>query len=82
MFPRHIRRSASCQDVWPPGSISAVAIGNAALTISDEYFAHAEECVRLAALSNDDLVTRDLLTLRQSYLRTAERLREKARDSE
>ena len=38
------------------------------------YMVRAEECVRLANLAVDDLVRNELLTLRQAYLRTAERL--------
>jgi len=34
----------------------------------------AEECVRLANLAVDELIRNELLTLRQAYLRTAERL--------
>ena len=37
--------------------------------------AHAEECVRLANLSKDDVVRSELLRLRQTFLRSAERLR-------
>ena len=36
---------------------------------------HAEECVRLANMTNDDVVRAELLKLRQVYLRSAERLR-------
>ncbi len=38
------------------------------------YQTRAEECVRLANLAADDLIRKELLTLRQSYLQTAERL--------
>ena len=38
------------------------------------YKKHAEECVRLANLTADDLIQKELLTLRQAYLQTAERL--------
>jgi hypothetical protein len=38
------------------------------------YETRAEECVRLANLAKDDIIRSELLTLRQSYLRTAERL--------
>jgi len=34
----------------------------------------AEECVRLANLAKDEMIQRELLSLRQSYLRTVERL--------
>lgn len=37
--------------------------------------AHAEECARLANLSKDDVIRSELLKLRQSFLRSAERLR-------
>jgi hypothetical protein len=40
------------------------------------YAKHAEECVRLANLTTDNLIQKELLTLRQSYLQTAERLRQ------
>ena len=38
------------------------------------YQTRAEECVRLANLAADELIRKELLTLRQSYLQTAERL--------
>ena len=38
------------------------------------YMVRAEECVRLANLAVDELIRNELLTLRQAYLRTAERL--------
>lgn len=38
------------------------------------YQIRAEECVRLANLARDDMVQTELLRLRQSYLRIAERL--------
>ena len=37
---------------------------------------HAEECVRLANSTADEVVQHDLLKLRQNYLATAERLRQ------
>ena len=43
---------------------------------SEDYYAHAEECVRLAALTKDEYVKRELLLLRQSFIRTAEHLRQ------
>ena len=39
-----------------------------------DYELRAEECVRLANSAKDDMIRSELLTLRQSYLRTAERL--------
>ena len=39
------------------------------------YEARAEECLRLADLTKDDLIQTTLLQLRQTYLRTAARLR-------
>jgi hypothetical protein len=41
---------------------------------AESFIARAEECVRLAALTRDDLVRQELLRLRESYLHTAERL--------
>jgi len=38
------------------------------------YLDRAEECVRLANLAADELIQQELLTLRQAYLQTAERL--------
>ena len=38
------------------------------------YGKRAEECVRLANLTIDEDIRRELLTLRQTYLRIAERL--------
>jgi hypothetical protein len=40
------------------------------------YEARAEECVRLANQTKDEMIQRELLLLRQTYLRTAARLRE------
>ena len=40
------------------------------------YAARAEECVRLANMSKDQLVQADLLKLRQTYLQIARRLGE------
>ena len=45
------------------------------MTTSAEYFKRAEECARLANLTTDDLIKRDLLLLRQEYLRTAASLK-------
>ncbi len=45
-------------------------------TTAEGFLAHAAECVRLANLTTDDFVKRELLLLRQSYLRTANRLQE------
>jgi hypothetical protein len=39
------------------------------------YEGRAEECVRLANLTEDALIRKELLTLRQSYLQTADRLK-------
>jgi hypothetical protein len=41
---------------------------------AESFIARAEECVRLAGLTRDDLVREELLRLRESYLQTAERL--------
>jgi hypothetical protein len=40
-----------------------------------QYEARAEECVRLANLTDDDMIRAVLLKLRQDYLATADRLR-------
>lgn len=50
------------------------------MATSDDYSGHAEECVRLANLTKDGFVKRELLTLRQTYLRTVDHLREKESD--
>jgi hypothetical protein len=42
----------------------------------DGYRARAEECVRLANLTSDTMLSAELLKLRQSYLVIAERLKE------
>jgi hypothetical protein len=42
---------------------------------ADGYEARAKECVRLANQAADEMVQRELLSLRQSYLRTAAELR-------
>ena len=39
------------------------------------YETRAEECVRLANLTTDEMIQLQLLTLRQTYLKTAGRLR-------
>lgn len=43
---------------------------------ANRYENRAEECVRLANLAEDELIRIELLTLRQTYLRTAERLKQ------
>ena len=40
----------------------------------DDYAQRAEECVRLANSTKDEMIQRELLELRQIYLRTMERL--------
>jgi hypothetical protein len=45
------------------------------------YKERAKECVKLANLANDELVRRELLTLRQTYLNIAERLRRQGFES-
>ena len=40
----------------------------------EDYAARAEECVRLANSTKDEMIQRELLELRQIYLRTKERL--------
>ena len=41
---------------------------------ANAYLVRAEECVRLANIATDELIRRELLILRQSYLQTADRL--------
>ena len=41
---------------------------------SADYLARAEECVRLANNTEDEMIQRALLELRQIYLNVAERL--------
>ena len=41
---------------------------------SKGYMIRAEECVRLANLTKDNMIQKELLSLRQSYLKIAERL--------
>ena len=43
---------------------------------ADDYGVRAEECVRLANLTKDNMIQSELLSLRQTYLRRAEKLRE------
>jgi len=38
------------------------------------YDMRAEECIRLASVTEDNILRRELLTLRQTYLRIASRL--------
>ena len=40
----------------------------------DDFSARAEECVRLANMTKDAMIQRELLELRQIYLQTAQRL--------
>ena len=40
------------------------------------YETRAQECVRLATLTNDENLKGELLKLRQTYLKVAQRLRE------
>ena len=40
----------------------------------DDFTARAEECVRLANMTKDQMIQRELLELRQIYLQTAARL--------
>lgn len=40
-----------------------------------QYDIRAEECVRLANLTDDEMIRTALLKLRQNYLATADRLR-------
>lgn len=42
---------------------------------ADSFIARAEECVKLANAAKDELIRKELLQLRQSYLQTAERLK-------
>ena len=44
---------------------------------ADGYEARAEECVRLANLTQDVMVREQLLSLRQNYLGIAQRLRQR-----
>ena len=39
------------------------------------YLERAEQCVKLANMADDELVRRELLNLRQTYLKIAERLK-------
>jgi len=39
------------------------------------YLERADQCVKLANLADDELVRRELLNLRQTYLKIAERLK-------
>lgn len=47
---------------------------------SSGYLARAEECARLARLTEDHILRAELLKLRQSYLIAAERLQELERN--
>lgn len=42
---------------------------------AESFVTRAEECARLANLTKDDLIQKELLHLRQSYLQTAGRLK-------
>lgn len=44
------------------------------MSTSTEYLARAEECVRLANVTKDEILQQAILTLRQQYLQTAARL--------
>lgn len=41
---------------------------------AEGYARRAAECARLAALTSDDMLQQELLRMRQSYLRLAEKL--------
>jgi hypothetical protein len=41
----------------------------------EDFAVRAEECVRLANLTKDEMIQRELLELRQIYLQTVSRLR-------
>ena len=42
---------------------------------SEDFAVRAEECVRLANMTTDQMIQRELLELRQIYLQTVSRLR-------
>jgi hypothetical protein len=46
----------------------------------DDFAARADECVRLSKMTNDDMIQRELLELRQIYLVTRTRLAARERD--
>ncbi|MDE2112989.1 MAG: hypothetical protein KGJ79_17770 [Alphaproteobacteria bacterium] len=52
------------------------------MTASEEYLTHADECVRLASPTNNDLLKYALLSLWQAYLRTAEKLQQRENECE
>jgi hypothetical protein len=41
----------------------------------EDFATRAEECIRLANMTRDEMIQRELLELRQIYLQTVERLR-------
>jgi hypothetical protein len=43
---------------------------------AEDYRKRAEECAKLANRASDNLIQRELLKLRQTYLQVAERLRQ------
>jgi len=45
------------------------------------YKERADQCVKLANLAEDELVRRELLNLRQTYLKIAERLKRQGFES-
>jgi len=47
----------------------------------DDFTARAEECVRLANMTKDQMIQRELLELRQIYLQTAARLAQQVRQA-
>ena len=47
---------------------------------ADGYDGRAKECVRLANMASDEMIQRELLSLRQTYLRMAAELRNLTRD--
>ncbi|HEX2592862.1 MAG TPA: hypothetical protein VHL34_15275 [Rhizomicrobium sp.] len=49
---------------------------------SNGYRTRAEECVRLANMTKDPMLSAELLKLRQSYLTIAERLKKVDGDKE
>jgi hypothetical protein len=64
-----------------PGNIAVLCVGAVGVPYSIKgYEDRAAECVRLANQTGDALISSELLKLRQSYLRIAERLREQRSD--
>jgi hypothetical protein len=68
---------------WAAWQRSVDSPGSPIVPFSSEgYLARAEECARLANLTTDDLIQKELLLLRQTFLQTAEKLEKREKEED